>query len=262
MLPRIAALIENKSSPRRFAAPTRAIRWTHGPRGAIARAMTNSRAKAPAPAPKSADEIGGRIMLATPPRMDPEALAPMLRAALATGVVGCVRMDMPGAGEADIRRAADILRPICHEADVALILAEHFRMAKPLGLDGVEVESRHARLRDVRAEIGPDAIMGVACGASRHDGMTAAEAGADYVLFRPHHAQGALGDGAVADLDLFQWWAEMIETPVVAEGGVGAAEIAALAPFADFAIPDADVWEGDVAAKTKALNAILEADEG
>jgi thiamine-phosphate pyrophosphorylase len=259
MLPRIAALIENKSSPRRFADPTRAIRWTHGPRGAIARAMT--RGNANAPAPKSPATEGGRIMLATPPRMDPEALAPLLRAALATGAVGCVRMDMPGASEADIRRAADILRPICHEADVALILAEHFRLAGPLGLDGVEVESRSARLRDVRAAIGADAIMGVACGASRHDGMTAAEAGADYVLFRPHRAEGALGDGAVADLDLFKWWAEMIETPVVAEGGVGAAEMQALAPIADFAIPDADVWDGDVAAKTAALNAILDADD-
>jgi thiamine-phosphate pyrophosphorylase len=239
----------------------RAIRWTQPLRSAIGRAMTNSRAKAPAPTPKSDAPDGGRIMLVTPPRFDAEALAPKLRAALATGAAGCVRMDMPGASEAEIRRAADILRPICHEADVALILAEHFRLAGPLGLDGVEVESRAVRLRDVRAAIGPDAIMGVACGTSRHDGMTAAEAGADYVLFRPHRVEGALGDGAVADLDLFQWWAEMIETPVVAEGGISEAEMAALAPFADFVIPDADIWDGDVAAKTTALNAILEADD-
>lgn len=222
--------------------------------------MTKLSANAPAPAPTQDAPAGGRVMLATPPRFDAAALAPALGAALATGAVGCVRMDMPGASEEDIRRAADILRPICHEADVALILAEHFRLAGPLGLDGVEVESRAARLRDVRAAIGPDAIMGVACGTSRHDGMTAAEAGADYVLFRPHRAEGALGDGAVADIDLFQWWAEMIETPVVAEGGVGAAEAPALAPFADFAIPDPGVWDGDVAAKVTALNAILEAD--
>jgi thiamine-phosphate pyrophosphorylase len=222
--------------------------------------MTKSSAKAPAPALKPDEPAGGRIMLATPPRFDAAALAPALSAALATGAVGCVRMDMPGASEEDIRRAADILRPICHEADVALILAEHFRLAGPLGLDGVEVESRAARLRDVRAAIGPDAIMGVACATSRHDGMTAAEAGADYVLFRPHRAEGALGDGAVADIDLFQWWAEMIETPVVAEGGVGAEEARALAPFADFAIPDPAIWDRDIAAEITALNAILEAD--
>jgi len=217
----------------------------------------------PAPDPRGAKGAApqGRIMLATPARMDPEALVPALRAALATGLVGCVRMDMPGASETDIRRAADILRPVCHEADVALVLAEHFRLVAQLGLDGTEVAGRGVRLRDVRAAIGPDAIMGVACGASRHDGMSAAEAGADYVLFRPFKLEGSLGDGTEADLDLFEWWAEMIETPVVAEGGIGAMEMHALAACADFVIPAAGVWDRDIAAEIIALNAIMDEEE-
>jgi thiamine-phosphate pyrophosphorylase len=249
-------------------------RWTPPAPGGISPAMSKSRATPPAPKtiPKPAgkspaprhdapeDAGGGRIMLATPPRFDAETLAPKLRAALATGAVGCVRIDMPGASEAEIRRAADILRPICHEADVALVLAEHFRLAAPLGLDGVEVDARGPRLRDVRAAIGPDAILGVACGASRHDGMTAAEAGADYVLFRPFKLDGALGDGTEADLELFEWWDEMIETPVVAEGGIDAMDVAALASSADFVIPAASMWDGDIAAEITALAAIMDAD--
>lgn len=206
--------------------------------------------------PKQPDP--GRIMLATPPRFDPAALAPRLADALATGEVGCVRIDMPGAEEAAIRAAADALRPVCHDADVAVILAEHFRLAPALGLDGAEVEMRGARLRDVRAALGPDAILGAACGTSRHDGMVAAEAGCDYVLFRPYRLEGELGDGALASIDLFQWWAEMIETPVVAEGGIEAPEARELAPYADFIIPDIAIWEDDAAAATRAFARIVE----
>lgn len=200
----------------------------------------------------------GRIMLATPARMPAAQIVEKLAPALATGEVGCVRIDMPGAPEDEIRRAADLIRPICHEADVAVILRDHFRLAPALGLDGAEVEARGVRLRDARLALGKDAILGAACGISRHDGMTAAEAGADYVLFRPFRIEDSLGGGEEAGVELFQWWAEMIETPVVAEGGIEAPELRALAPFADFVIPAAEVWEDDVAAAVRAFARILE----
>ena len=51
-----------------------------------------------------------------------------------------------------------------------------------------------------------------------------------------------LGDGAVADVDLFAWWAEMIETPVVADGAVTLAAAPALAEHADFLCVGRAVW--------------------
>ena len=82
--------------------------------------------------------------------------------------------------------------------------------------------------------------MGSFCRASRHDGLTAGEAGADYVAFGPVRDDG-LGDGAVAEHDLFAWWSEMIEVPVVAEVvDVDAAR--ALAPVVDFVVPDPGIW--------------------
>lgn len=198
-----------------------------------------------------------RITLATPPRMALADIAARLPAALDGGAVACVRLDMAGADENDIRRAADTLRPICHERDIALIVSEHFRLAGPLGLDGAEVDGAKVRLRDARAEIGADRILGVRCGTSRHAGMTAAEAGADYVLFAPVVPAPGLGDGSRAEPDLFAWWAEMIETPVVAEGGVGPAEALALGADADFVVPDAAIWEGDLPAALAALDRAL-----
>jgi thiamine-phosphate pyrophosphorylase len=194
-----------------------------------------------------------RLYLATPPRLDLVRLAVQLRAALDAAPVACVRLDAPGASEADLRAAADALRPICHAADVALVIAEHFRLVGPLGLDGAHVSAR-ANLRDVRAAIGRDQILGVYCGTSRHAGLTAAEAGADYVAFGPVADAGGLGDGALAPLELFEWWSEIIETPVVAEGGIDPELAATLAPFADFIVPHQAIWEAeDIAAALKAF---------
>ncbi|MEO1687687.1 MAG: thiamine phosphate synthase [Pseudomonadota bacterium] len=198
-----------------------------------------------------------RLLLPTPPRAPLEQVVAALPGALATGRIACLRLDLPGATEAEVRRAADALRPLCHEADVPVILRDHAALAAPLGLDGVQVEARAHRLRDLRKTLGPDAVMGVACGASRHDGMTAAEAGADYVLFGPL-AAGSAGAEPVAP-EVFEIWSESIETPVVAEGGLGAASAGALGAWLDFGAPDAEVWDGDLAAALIALADALDA---
>ena len=197
-----------------------------------------------------------RLLLPTPPRAPLEALTAALPEALATGTVACVRLDRPGAEAAELTRCADALREICHAADVPLLIAEHARLVAPLGLDGVEVAFRAAPLRKLRAELGRDAVLGVACAASRHDGMTAAEAGADYVRFSPL-AGSALGAAEPAPLDLFEWWGEMIETPVVAEGGLTEALARDLGPHVDFAAPDPSAWEGALAATLRTLATAL-----
>lgn len=205
-----------------------------------------------------APEEPARLILVTPPRAALDALTAALPAALATGLVATVRLDMPGAAEDDIRRAADALRVICHDADVALVIRDHFRMVRPLGLDGVQVDLKGASLKKIRAEIGDDAILGVACGVLRHDGMIAGEAGADYVLFGPVTAADGLGAGDTAPVELFEWWGEMIETPSVADGGVGEAEAAALSDHADFIAPDVSIWDGDLVANLRRFQAALD----
>ena len=50
------------------------------------------------------------------------------------------------------------------------------------------------QVRAVRKALGKDAIVGAYAHASRHEGLTAGEIGADYVSFGPVGATG-LGDG-------------------------------------------------------------------
>lgn len=184
--------------------------------------------------------MSARLYLITPPVFEAAAFAEALKAALDAAPVACVRLSMDADEEA-IRRAADALLPVCAAREVALVIAEHLRLVKPHGLDGVHLsDAAPAAIRKAREALGESRIVGASGGTTRHRAMNAAEAGADYVALGPVRA-GALGDGKEASAELFDWWDAMIETPSVAEGGL-APEIAPSLK-ADFFAPRRSVWE-------------------
>ena len=162
----------------------------------------------------------------------------------------------PPATRIRISRAADACREVTHARDVALVIDQHLMMVERLGLDGVHLTDGARSVRYARKELGPDPIVGAFCGTSRHDGMNAGEAGADYISFGPVGAS-ALGDGSQVDPDLFDWWSKMIELPVVAEGALDADLIRQLAPVTDFFGIGDEVWGQDDPAA--ALGALISA---
>ena len=191
-----------------------------------------------------------QIYLTTPQSFDLAEFAPKLEKVLDAVPIVCVRISLTTTDERELSQAADRLREICHARDVAIVIDDHYRMVKTHGLDGVHLISSSRHVRDARAELGNDAIIGAYCGSSKHAGMTAAEIGTDYISFGPI-SSNTLGDGAVADAELFQWWSEMIEVPVVAEGGLTDEAIAAVKDHIDFLTVGAEIWsaeEGPVAA--------------
>ena len=201
-----------------------------------------------------------QLYLVTPPAFEPAPFAGLLARTLDAAPVACVRLALAAASEDTLVRAADALRPVCHDRDVPLVIADHFRLAARLGLDGVHLTDGARQVRAARSALGADAIVGAFARASRHDGMTAAEIGADYVAFGPVTAS-ALGDGRAAPRDLFAWWSELIETPVVAEGGVTAAAAADLADLVDFLALGEELW-AHPAGPTQALADFLQAAGG
>ena len=185
-----------------------------------------------------------QIYLITPPQIEPAGFAGQLKRVLDRFAIACVRLRL-SAGDADtIGRAADLLRETCHAAEVPLIIDSHYRLVKSHGLDGVHLPDGARQLRDIRKQLGGDAIIGGFCGASRHAGLTAAEMGADYVSFGPV-SDTALGDGTIAELETFKWWSQMIELPVVAEGYVTLQAAEKLAPVTDFFALGQEIWGAD-----------------
>lgn len=187
------------------------------------------------------DEERPQIYLVTPPEIELAAFAPRLEAVLDAHPVACLRLDLATRDAEVVARTADGLREIAHARDVPLVVAEHLALVERLGLDGVHLTDGARSVRKAREMLGAEAIVGAFCGASRHQGMSAGEAGADYIGFGPV-AETGLGDGTVAGGDLFAWWSEMIELPVVAEGALDAARIAELTPVVDFFAVGEEIW--------------------
>lgn len=198
-----------------------------------------------------------QIYLLTPPAFALETFPDALARLLDGAEIACLRLALASRDEDLIRRAADACREVAHARDVPIVIESHLRLVQPLGLDGVHLPDGARSVRKARAALGAEAIVGAACGASRHEGMTAAEAGADYVSFGPA-GPTALGSGPQAERELFAWWSEMIEVPVVAEGALTPALVAELAPVADFLAFGEEVWSAeDPLAALRALAAAL-----
>lgn len=184
-----------------------------------------------------------QLYLMTPAGAQASALAPLLAEVMDRFPVACLRI-RGGAEEDELGRLADLAREIAHARDVAIVIDDHLRLAQRHGLDGVHLTDGARGVRAARKELGADAIVGAYCAASRHDGINAGEAGADYVSFGPV-GETALGRGEQAPLELFQWWSEMIELPVVAEGALSRELIQEFSPACDFISIGPEIWSED-----------------
>ncbi len=194
-----------------------------------------------------------QLYLLTPVDPFDDGFGDRLAAVLDRVETACLRLRLAAADEAAIGRAADALREVAHARDVPLVIEAHWRLAERHGLDGVHLTDGARNVRAARKALGADAVVGAFCGATRHDGISAGEAGADYVAFGPV-SPTPLGNGTTAPQELFAWWSEMIELPVVAEGAEGAEAVAAIAPVADFIALGNGIWQhDDPAAALKAL---------
>ncbi len=190
-----------------------------------------------------AEQDGPQTYLITPPEFDlgrfPDTLARVLDGA----EIACLRLSLATRDEDRLTRAADALREVAHRFDVALVIDTHVVLAERLGLDGVHLVDGARSVRAARKALGADAIVGSYAAQSRHEGMNAGEAGADYVSFGP--VAGSLGDGALAEPALFEWWSQVIELPVVAEGGLDLDIVRRLSPITDFFAIGEEIWSAE-----------------
>ena len=182
-----------------------------------------------------------QITLITPPVLDLD-IFPTVLARVMDGVdIACLRLSLASKDPDDIGRAADAARVVAHARDVAIVIENHALFVERHGLDGIHLTDGSRAIRAMRKELGADAIVGSFCGISRHEGMSAGEAGADYVSFGPIGDTG-LGLGTQAPRDLFEWWSEMIEVPVVAEGALTRDLVESFAPVTDFFALGPEIW--------------------
>lgn len=185
-----------------------------------------------------------QIYLVTPSDIDPADFPEQLGTLLDAVDIACVRIELASDDEDVVARACDAIRLVAHARDVPVVVTDHVGLVERLGLDGVHLRDGARSVRKVRKELGGDAIIGAFCGATRHDGLTAGESGADYVSFGPLRETG-LGHGDLAEMELFSWWSEMIEVPIVAEGAIDLETARALSGITDFIALGGEIWGQD-----------------
>jgi len=150
----------------------------------------------------------------------------------ALGACDAAALRLLAAQEAD----AVALQAVC-AGRTAFLIEDDVALALALGADGVHL-SDPAQVRDARARLGPERILGASCGSSCHAAMLAGEDGADYIAF------GEDGCARPALLELIAWWSELFVLPCLAEGAFDDGGIAPLVTAgADFVAVSGAVWD-------------------
>ena len=171
-----------------------------------------------------------------------------------SGLVTAFQFRVKGVDQHEAADLAAPLQAICARHDVAFIVNDSVALAKRLGADGVHLGQGDGDVREAREELGRDAQIGVTCHGSRHLALEAGEAGADYVAFGAFFPSNTKETEHQAELELLEWWSEMVELPSVAIGGITPANCRPIVEAgADFLAVSGAVWSGDEVSAIKAF---------
>jgi thiamine-phosphate pyrophosphorylase len=197
-----------------------------------------------------------RLVLVVPADAGPQALA----SALAGGDVASVIICATGDDEAGMQTRMQALVMAAQQAGAAALTLNNTRMAGRTGADGVHLEGDLSGIGDLIARGAGKAIVGAGGMKTRHHALEIGEARPDYVMF------GEVGGDThpqanPKNLDLGQWWAELVEIPCIVLGGSGVESVTAAAETgAEFVALSAAVFAGaDPAGAVRHANALLDA---
>lgn len=165
--------------------------------------------------PKSADaRPAPRLYLITPPVAEAGAFAAPLSEAVSAADVAAVLLRLAESDERSLINRIKAVAPAAQDEGTALIVDGHADLIARGGADGAHLTGI-AAFSVALERLKPAWIAG--CGGlhSRHDAMTAAEAGADYVMFGEPDAAGNRPSFAAVE-ERVAWWADVFEVPCVA----------------------------------------------
>jgi thiamine-phosphate pyrophosphorylase len=128
-------------------------------------------------------------------------------------------------------------------AGCAVLIENDVRLAARLGADGVHVAGAGADLEAAIKRVKPDRIVGAGSLRTRDEAMTAAEMGADYVMFgEPYEGTRTMSMASLTER--VAWWAEIFETPCVACADTISAAGELADAGADFVALGEAIWGG------------------
>ncbi len=181
---------------------------------------------------------------------------------------------------------ATALRALCRRYEVAFIVNDFVELCEQCGADGVHLGASDASLAQVRARLGPHAIIGASCYGELALALAAQAAGASYVAFGGFYPSRVKQYAVTTAPELLEQVRPLIHLPQVVIGGMtpalaaplvarGAQMVAAISsvylaagalaagapaagPAADAAAPGADELEAGAPAVAAAVAGFLQ----
>ena len=196
----------------------------------------------------------------TPDRADTGALLAQVAAAIEGGAAAIQYRNKRGSA-ALRREQALALRELCASQGVLFIVNDDVALAREVAADGVHLGRDDVAIAAARQFLGGDAVIGASCYDSLEQAERAVGSGADYIAFGSFFASRVKPDAVRAPLSLLAQAKARWRVPVVAIGGITAANAASLiAAGADaLAVITALFDAPDVTVAARALHAAFAA---
>ena len=155
----------------------------------------------------------------TPDEADTDLLVAKVEAALQGGISVLQYRNKLANHKLQTQQVRAIL-PLCRQYEVPLIINDSIKLCLTLDADGVHIGADDGNLKEIRARVGKDKIIGASC-YNRFDlALAAQQAGADYVAFGACFASTTKPKAPVANLNLFSQARAQLTIPAVAIGGI------------------------------------------
>jgi thiamine-phosphate pyrophosphorylase len=157
---------------------------------------------------------------------DRDGMARALEAALRGGV-DLFQLRDKTASDDELLAGADHARALCHRAGALFLLNDRPDLAHACGADGVHVGQDDMPVREARALVGDDALVGLSTHSVEQAGA-GAHSGADYIAVGPVHPTPTKEGRPAIGLDPVRFAADHVDLPWFAIGGIDAATVGAV----------------------------------
>jgi thiamine-phosphate pyrophosphorylase len=155
----------------------------------------------------------------TPDEADTDLLVAKVEAALQGGISVLQYRNKLANHKLQTQQVRAIL-PLCRQYEVPLIINDSVKLCLTLDADGLHIGADDGNLKEIRARVGKDKIIGASC-YNRFDlALAAQQAGADYVAFGACFASSTKPKAPVANLNLFSQARAQLTIPAGAIGGI------------------------------------------
>ncbi len=127
--------------------------------------------------------------------------------------VKSIRVRTSDLNETDLIQITSHIREIVGN-NISILIEDQIEVVLKLDANGVHLTSGQKFIKKAKSILSEDHLIGSFCGLSKHSGLIAAENGADYISFAAHSNSTRTNKQVV---ELFKWWSEFIEIPVMGE---------------------------------------------